>query len=43
METIKGAAVGLTPWPKMWEQLAGEPCERGAKIGLRWYGCRGVL
>ncbi len=43
MDLLKGKAAGLIPWPNLWEKLAGEPCERGAKYGLRWFGCRGVL
>jgi hypothetical protein len=30
---------GLIPWPDAWETIAGEPCDRGASAGLRWFGC----
>ncbi len=40
---LKGKAAGLIPWPKIWEKIVGEPCDKGAKYGLRWFGCRSVL
>ena len=30
---------GMFPWPNAWEQLAGEPCARGADLGLKIFGC----
>ena len=30
---------GMFPWPNAWEKLAGEPCARGASLGLKIWGC----
>jgi hypothetical protein len=30
---------GMFPWPNAWEQLVGEPCARGASLGLKIWGC----
>jgi len=30
---------GMFPWPNAWEELAGEPCARGASYGLKIFGC----
>jgi len=30
---------GMFPWPNAWEKLAGEPCARGASLGLKIFGC----
>ncbi len=39
-DILKGKAAGLIPWPKIWEKIVGEPCDKGAKLGLRWFGCK---